>query len=362
MKENKKSSISVSAAFGICLGIFLLLFTLPVRAAETGTITVIRHEKGIALDPAGRIRPESGAPLVGVRYRAWRVSSETREQTDEARAALLEKWAESGESTLEASFGAPFLSAPSDAVGRAVFHDLPDGLYYIREIPVEGRDRAAPMLAVVSSTERAVVLYVKPFLPQEPEVAPGKLVIRKVDEKGKPLVGAVFTLTWLKTGEVLTFDQIHGAYVPDVAKMRTTLSSGRDGQIVVEALSAGRYVLEETEAPAGYLVNSEESTMRVEVRSGEETVLTVVNRRIPDKPPEKPKTPKTPNDPPKVPKKPGTPPDTPNVQTGDRGVLWLIGLFLLASAGLALIQVMKKREKKERAENGESSNQDESNA
>ncbi|OPF87196.1 hypothetical protein BW731_02695 [Vagococcus martis] len=69
----------------------------------------------------------------------------------------------------------------------------------------------------------------------------GSMLLEKVNASNEPLTGAVFNLLDGATKEVL----------------RENLSVDEKGQLLIEELAPGRYELEETQAPTGYMINKE---------------------------------------------------------------------------------------------------------
>lgn len=75
----------------------------------------------------------------------------------------------------------------------------------------------------------------------------GSFTIKKVDENGKPLAGAEFSL--LSTGR----DQ----------DTRHNITTGEDGRVLVSDVAPGSYTLVETKAPIGYELNGETKTVTI---------------------------------------------------------------------------------------------------
>jgi uncharacterized surface anchored protein len=89
-----------------------------------------------------------------------------------------------------------------------------------------------------------------------------KIKIIKVDAENKEtkLEGAEFTLKNEETGKTYT------------------LTTDKDGEVTSDKLVSGKYTIEETKAPTGYIKNGEKVT--VEVKDGETVVKTITNEPL----------------------------------------------------------------------------------
>ncbi|HAH76138.1 MAG TPA: hypothetical protein DCL62_08300, partial [Kandleria vitulina] len=89
-----------------------------------------------------------------------------------------------------------------------------------------------------------------------------KIKIIKVDSENKEtkLEGAEFTLKNEETGKTYT------------------LTTDKDGEVTSDKLVSGKYTIEETKAPTGYIKNGEKVT--VEVKDGEAVVKTITNEPL----------------------------------------------------------------------------------
>ena len=89
-----------------------------------------------------------------------------------------------------------------------------------------------------------------------------KIKIIKVDAENKEtkLEGAEFTLKNEETGKTYT------------------LTTDKDGEVTSDKLVSGKYTIEETKAPTGYIKNGEKVT--VEVKDGEAVVKTITNEPL----------------------------------------------------------------------------------
>ncbi|MGX7419781.1 SpaA isopeptide-forming pilin-related protein [Carnobacterium gallinarum] len=90
----------------------------------------------------------------------------------------------------------------------------------------------------------------------------GAISFNKTDEKGKGLAGAEFKL-FTKKGEA----------VKDVKGKEITATSNKDGKVSLDHLMPGEYVLKETKAPTGYLLNEAEIVFTIQAsNAGKPTI------------------------------------------------------------------------------------------
>ena len=92
--------------------------------------------------------------------------------------------------------------------------------------------------------------------------------ILKVDEAGKPLSGAKFVFYTKETIDGSVVDETYNNLLMDKA-----LVTDANGRIQIKGLEAGTYYLKETEAPAGYSVNTQEFKVDVEATYGDDGKL-----------------------------------------------------------------------------------------
>lgn len=103
------------------------------------------------------------------------------------------------------------------------------------------------------------------------------IVIRKTDEAGNPLAGAVFSVVRSSSGEQVG-----------------TITTGADGTGKVEGLLRDAYVIHEVTPPAGYLAADDMYVTADDLNNELQSVhLTMMNKKIPPSKPDKP----TPNEP-----------------------------------------------------------------
>jgi len=129
--------------------------------------------------------------------------------------------------------GSHYLDRVTDANGRLQIENLESGVYSVQEI-------AAPEGYVLDPTEYHVEL----FAGQDSQIViqndqKPDLLIRKVDaDTGKPLSGATFIIKHTDGSTV------------------TTVTTGANGEVLLENLDPGVYQVTETSAPTGYLLNN----------------------------------------------------------------------------------------------------------
>ncbi|MFE5322738.1 collagen binding domain-containing protein [Paenibacillus sp. NPDC056579] len=161
-------------------------------------------------------------------------------------------------------------TATTDAGGTATFSKLAVGDYVVKET-------AAPAGYVLDSKEYPVTIQstgniqltvanTKTDTPKPP-VTVGSLTIRKVDSAQSELVlsGAVFELFRKQDSGLNRI----GAATTDAT-----------GTAVFDKLPAGDYVVKETMAPTGYVLDSKEYPVTIQTANGSK--LTVTNLKLPD--------------------------------------------------------------------------------
>ncbi|MDL2318096.1 Ig-like domain-containing protein, partial [Eubacteriales bacterium OttesenSCG-928-A19] len=137
-------------------------------------------------------------------------------------------------------YGSQIGPVTTDAQGKASFTNIVQGTYTLVELSAPEGYTVSPELAkgvtvtVNDSTTGGASIRVSNTLTE--------ITLRKVDEFGQPLAGAVFQLE--------QYDESAGAYVPYGAD---TYTSGADGMVRVTGLPVGQYQFIEISAPEGYL-------------------------------------------------------------------------------------------------------------
>ncbi|GMX61735.1 hypothetical protein Elgi_15390 [Paenibacillus elgii] len=161
----------------------------------------------------------------------------------------------------------------TDASGTALFKKLLAGEYFVKET-------AAPDGYVLDSKEYPVsinsadgfqltVANAKPATPKPP-VIKGSLTVKKVDSAKTDLLlsGATFEL-YEKKGASLT--------------LIGTKTTDASGTVSFDKLPVGDYVVKETAAPDGYVLDSKERP--VSIQTADNVKLTVTNDKLTPKPP-----------------------------------------------------------------------------
>ena len=247
----------------------------------------------------------------------------------------------------------------TDSNGQITVKNLPDGEYFFREkephkdydLP-ENRGKESERLKRNNTT---YTMENRPIHP--PSVTPpgsnykkGSHNFVKVDDskEQKRLAGATFAL--YKVNE-------KGEQIPyEVDGKRYTIKSGSNGEFKVEDLAYGKYVLRETAAPSGYILNVNPIEFKISKDSTNAEAIMIVNKRNPERSVTPPGTTTPPGTstppttrttvPPKtyyVPKdRPGIP-KGPLVKTGD------IRIIVFIAIGLVMIlfgnHIVRKEEK-----------------
>lgn len=174
----------------------------------------------------------------------------------------------------------------TDSNGEIVVRNLPDGEYFFREITphkdynlAENRGKESERLKRNNTT---YTMENRPIHP--PSVNPpgsnyerGSYNFVKVDdsEEQKRLAGATFAL--YKVDE-------SGKQVPyEVDGKRYTVKSGENGEFKVENLPYGKYVLRETAAPSGYILNVNPIEFTISKDSTNAEAIMIVNKRNPER-------------------------------------------------------------------------------
>ena len=150
-------------------------------------------------------------------------------------------------------------SGETGADGKVYFGLIPPGNYYVEEVQ-------APFGYVLNDTRYPLELKTGELATLTlPNYRKDGLYVRKVDENGKPIAGAVFELR-RGSGEVL---------------LRDTTDS--NGLIYRGYLVTDTYVIEEIQAPVGYLLdeNNPQSIYIDETNDNKEYVVTFVNKKKP---------------------------------------------------------------------------------
>ena len=247
--------------------------------------------------------------------------------------------------------------------GQIVVSGLPDGEYFFRENKpqenydlAENRGKESEKLNRENSSDTVKNRPVTPpsVSPPTPNSPYGSYNFVKVDDskEQKRLAGATFALYKVSEDGKQTPYEVNGK--------RYTVKSGDNGEFKVENLPYGKYVLRETVAPTGYIldVNPIEFTISKDSKNAE--AIMIVNKRNPDRPVTPPvvsppgtTTPPTTRTtvPPVVspPKTYYVPKDTPGVPRGPLVKTGDIRIIVFIAIGLAMIlfgiHIVRKEEK-----------------
>lgn len=152
----------------------------------------------------------------------------------------------------------------TDVNGKIELTDLDEGFYKVEETkPADG-------YVMDENSSRTVYLQANKSVSLTFENTPlNALVINKVSTTtGEPLAGAKFRLRYFE-GVTGTGGTVIGEYETSV-----------NGTIIVTGLEAGTYIVEETQAPDGYIIDTTPQT--IYISDNEQAVVTVEFRNQPD--------------------------------------------------------------------------------
>lgn len=139
----------------------------------------------------------------------------------------------------------------SDADGIVRLEQIDPGRYLITEIKApDGYNIDAP-------TQEVTIEYGEAYEVTFTDTPKSPIYIAKVDQDGNPLAGAKFKVTTM-----------NGAMVGEV-------ETGRTGYAIIPYAEPGWYVVEEIQAPDGYILS--ETPVNIEVKSGKPATVEFVN-------------------------------------------------------------------------------------
>lgn len=204
----------------------------------------------------------------GVQFDLWYVSENPLSEKDSL--ALRDKLEKLDIETLNENYPNHFTSGPTDAEGKLLLKLPNDGAYYVRQHlaeNVEG-DVVAPFVLSIPSESTEV---------RPKTIANRKLEIKKVDNNGNPIAGAVFEVYQMVDGKPVKIGFTDGKYDPNSKGTSITID-GADGTIILKNLPEGDYFLREVQAPSGYELSSKEIPFTI--KNGQVTELVVLNKKI----------------------------------------------------------------------------------
>jgi len=143
----------------------------------------------------------------------------------------------------------------SDINGEIYLEDIEPGRYAIREIKAPDGfniDTESHEITIASGQKYELEFMNTPKSP---------MYIQKVDDKGNPLMGAKFKVTTM-----------NGAMVG-------TVTTGRTGYAIIPYAEPGWYVVDEIQAPDGYILS--QAPVNIEVKSGKPAQVEFVNHKKP---------------------------------------------------------------------------------
>lgn len=153
------------------------------------------------------------------------------------------------------SKGQRIYTQTTDEAGMLIFPNLDPGTYVVKEV------KAPDGYTIAGKTEIIVIEAGDSIILTFPNTKDSGLNIKKTDPDGKPLAGAVFTVTRNSDGKVL------GRYTTDAT-----------GCLAVEGLEPGDYTITEIVAPEGYVMTEESKV--VTISNGEPSYVTFINEKL----------------------------------------------------------------------------------
>ncbi|KKC22814.1 SpaA isopeptide-forming pilin-related protein [Streptococcus dysgalactiae] len=306
MKQTLKFMVSFLVMLGTMFGI-----SQTVLAQGTHQLTIV-HLEARDIDrpyPQLDIAPKEGTPTEGVLYQLYQLKS--TEDGD-----LLAHWNSLTITELKKQAQQVF-EATTDHQGKAIFSQLPEGIYYGLAVKNGEKNRNVSAFLVDLSEDK--VIYPKIIW------STGELDLLKVGVDGdtkKPLAGVVFEL-YEKNGRtpIRVKNGVHSQDI-DAAKRLETDSSGH---IRISGLIPGDYVLKEIKTQSGYQIEQSETAVTIE--KSKTVTVTIKNQKMPS---------------PKVPPRGGFIPETGEQQAI---ILVIIGGILIALA-LRLLSKHRKNQDK----------------
>lgn len=147
----------------------------------------------------------------------------------------------------------------SDATGSFNIGRLPDGNYTVKLVKCIEGYTATVTETVIEVKAGSKIDYTFQC------VSDGILRIKSVANGGSAIAGMMFSVT-----------DINGTPI----EQNNTFSTGTDGTYVFQSLNPGWYIVTETKAPDGYVVDEASKTQKVEVKAGESIELTFSHAKV----------------------------------------------------------------------------------
>lgn len=280
--------------------ILLCMIGMPLQMAMPTVMADESNELTIIAVGAGDSDAQN-KPMSGWSFNVYQVNND----------AQLDQLNQLNENRLKAQAIKSYETNPTNEAGATTLSQLPQGLYYVRQMPktAQKHQKSVPFLVLLPDIKgnKHVTVYPKIMIER------GSVTLLKYttkDNQSVPLAGAVFELydangtTPLRVkDEQLTTDM----------SALTRLTTNKAGEITVSNLTPGRYYFKEIQAPKGYKLD--DRPLWFTVQSAERVYVSHENHLMP--PPDKPNEPKKPNTPPWLP------------QTGESLLMIGVGVLLI---------------------------------
>ncbi|EMO8622052.1 TPA: SpaA isopeptide-forming pilin-related protein [Streptococcus pyogenes] len=259
-------------SFGVVLGLLLGFPGQVLAQGDQAQLTVVHLESRDVDRPNPQLdlAPSAGKPVEGITYRLYQLKLGREAQP-------ISYWEKLTLQALEEQAQTVF-EAKTDAQGRAVFLQLPVGMYY--GVAVENQQRykgvAGFLVNLTGDTGYVKTVYPKVIWPT------GGLHLIKYGVDGQtkvPLAGVRFELYEDNGFKPLRVkDGLH-SYDLDA---KTTLITNQEGQLKVAGLLAGNYYLKEVATAKGYRLKTD--AIPFQVQAHQTKTVSVDNQKEPPPP------------------------------------------------------------------------------